>query len=213
MPKGLRAIYFEISSRYELANHVMTCGQDILWRRKTARIAAKGGGTVWIDICSGTGELAAYLRRLADKTTTIAAADLSFLLAEAGSLPFRDSTFDLVTTSFATRNISVNRDVLTRCFREFHRILKTGGRFVSVETSQPPSNCARTLYHLYVGLAVRPIGTLVSGSGGSYAYLSQTIARFYSADELVRILREAGFAKAEFHRVLLGVVAIHEATK
>ena len=74
----------------------------------------------------------------------------TFTLAEAIQLPFPDNTFDLVTISFATRNINVSRDILIQCFREFHRIVKPGGRFVNLETSQPPLRIIRWLIHTYV---------------------------------------------------------------
>lgn len=230
MSRGLRRIFSEVSPTYELVNHVITWGLDILWRRKAARLATMAGGTRWIDICSGTGEMAAYLSRLAKGKTTIIAADFSvsmtrkatvkpeadqiaFILADAKRLPFPDGTFDLVTTSFATRNLNASRNILTQCFNEFHRVLKPGGRFVSLETSQPPSRPIRKLFHLYVRLAVRPLGYTISGSRAGYAYLSHTIPRFYSADELTDILREAGFAEVSFQRMMLGAAAIHKATK
>ena len=228
--KGLQRIFFEASPTYELVNHVMTWGLDILWRRKAAMVAAMDGGTRWIDICSGTGEMAAYLASRANGETTVIAADFSlpmmhkalakpqakriaFILADAKSLPFPDETFDLVTTSFATRNLNVTRHILMQCFTEFHRVLKPGGRFISLETSQPPSRPIRRLLHLYVRLTVRPLGSVISGSRSAYAYLSQTIPRFYTADDLARILREAGFDKVSFQHMMFGAAAVHKATK
>ena len=230
MSKGLRKIFSEVSPTYELVNHVITWGLDIFWRRKAARVAASEGGTRWIDICTGTGEMAVYLSRLAEEKTTIIAADFSipmistattkqgadqiaFILADAKRLPFPDSAFDLVTTSFATRNLNASRSILTQCFSEFHRILRPGGRFVSLETSQPPSRPIRKLFHLYVRLTVRPLGYIISGSRAGYAYLSHTIPRFYGADELADILREAGFGEVSFQRMMFGAAAVHKAVK
>ncbi len=167
MNKGIQKIFSEASHSYELINHILTWGLDIRWRRKSVKSAAVEGGTRWMDICSGTGETAAYLTRLAKNGTTIVSADfcfemlyeatkkpeadrIAFTLADAGNLPFSDETFDLVTISFATRNINVNRDALLQCFREFYRILKPGGRFVNLETSQPASALIRRLFHLYI---------------------------------------------------------------
>jgi demethylmenaquinone methyltransferase/2-methoxy-6-polyprenyl-1,4-benzoquinol methylase len=39
--------------------------------------------------------------------------NLSHVLADAASLPFQDETFDIVTISFATRNINPNKDILS----------------------------------------------------------------------------------------------------
>jgi demethylmenaquinone methyltransferase/2-methoxy-6-polyprenyl-1,4-benzoquinol methylase len=129
------------------------------------------------------------------------AREIAFILADAKSLPFADNTFDLVTTSFATRNLNVNRCGLIESFIEFHRILKPGGRFVSIETSQPPSRPIRKLFHLYVRLTVRPLGYVISRSRAAYAYLSCTMHNFYTADELTDVMREAGFVQVSFQRL------------
>ncbi len=230
MNKGIQKIFSEASHSYELVNHILTWGLDIRWRKKSAKAAAVEGGTRWMDICSGTGETAAYLSRLAKNGTTVVSADftfdmlyeatkkpeanrITFTLADAGRLPFRDETFDLVTISFATRNINVNRDALLRCFREFYRVLKPGGRFVNLETSQPSSALIRRLFHLYIRSAVASIGSMISGSKAAYAYLSHTIPRFYNAVELSDILRQAGFAEVSIHNMMFGIAAIHKAIK
>lgn len=230
MNKGIRKIFNEVSHTYELANHILTFGLDIFWRKKAAKVASKEGGTIWLDVCSGTSEMAIYLHRLAKKETTVIATDfcipmihkaiekweahqIFFTLSDAKALPFRNETFDLVTISFATRNINIDRNVLLGYLREFYRILKPGGRFVNLETSQPSSNLIKKLFHLYVQLAVRQIGYIISGSRDGYLYLSQTIPHFYSANDLANVIREAGFIEVNFYQMTFGLVAIHKAIK
>ena len=230
MEKGVKKIFSEVPDTYELVNHVLTLGFDILWRRKAARIASADGGTLWMDICSGTGEMAANLNRAAGSGTIVISADFSrpmqskakekkgnrntlFTLTDAKALPFPDNTFDLITISFATRNINLNREILIKTFAEFNRVLKPDGRFINLETSQPGTKLIRRLVHFYVRTAVKPVGFFISGSKAGYAYLSSTIPRFYNAQELCEILYEAGFSKVEFIRLLFGTAAIHRAVK
>ncbi len=230
MNTGIQKLFSEVAGTYELVNHVLTLGMDVLWRRKAAREAASGGGSAFLDVCSGTGETAVYLSRIGRAGTRVNARDFSlpmvrearrkadtrtvtFTIGEAAGLPFPDGSFDAVTISFATRNINTSRDHLLACFREFERVLAPGGRFVNLETSQPVNPILRRLLHAYVGTVVRPVGRLISGSDAGYAYLSATIPRFYTACELAGILRDAGFARVD-HRLLLGgVAAVHVARK
>lgn len=230
MTSPVRKIFEEVPKTYELINHVLTLGMDVAWRKKAVRIAAEGGGAMWMDICSGTGETAAYLRRIAPKDTTIISADfcfpmiqiatrkpeaknIHFTLTDAGKLPFPDETFDLITISFATRNLNTSRGHLFGCFKEFHRVLKTGGRFVNLETSQPDSKFIRNIFHSFIGVFVRPIGKTISGSKAGYTYLSQTIPRFYDARELANIMIEAGFSNVTYQKMFFGAAAIHKAIK
>ena len=191
---------------------------------------AKTGGSHWVDMCSGTGETAAYLSRLAPAGTNVTAVDLSpemmaealkkseakninFVLADVKELPFADESIDLITISFATRNINLNKEVLIKSFSEFYRVLKPGGLFVNLETSQPPIGFIRMLFHLFIKLFVKQVGSRMSGSMSGYLYLSKTIPKFYTAHELVEIMQQAGFSDIIFKRLLFGVAAIHQGAK
>jgi demethylmenaquinone methyltransferase / 2-methoxy-6-polyprenyl-1,4-benzoquinol methylase len=226
---SIRQIFAEVPPTYERINHILTLGLDVLWRRRAARLAATGGAQ-WADLCTGTGETAACLARLAPQGTTIHAVDFSLPMLEVArrkpeadriawvsasvdALPFPDGTFDRMTMSFATRNLNSDRTVLVQRFAEIRRVLKSGGSFVNLETSQPPWRPIRRLRDLYVRLSVASIGSRISGSRTAYAYLAKSIVSFYTADELTGILREAGFDQVTFRRLLCGVAAIHRGMK
>ena len=230
MRKGIQKIFSEVAETYELVNHVLTLGLDILWRKKAAREAVRAKGFLWLDVCSGTGEMALNLSRLADEKVKIVSVDfchpmitralekgeipnLSFVLAESDRLPFPDMAFNLVTISFATRNICPNRGVLVTHLKEFHRVLRPGGHFVNLETSQPSFRIIKRLFHLYIRLTVKQLGFLLSGSKAAYRYLAYTIPRFFPPEEFSSILREAGFARVTHRSLFLGVSAIHTAIK
>lgn len=230
MNTALQKIFERISKRYELTNHVFSLGLDVLWRKKAARTAAAGGGSMWLDICSGTGETAVALKRLAPPGTTVVSADfclpmleeamakpeakgIRFAISDATTLPFPDESFDLITVTFATRNLNTDRSALVRTFREFHRVLKKNGRFINLETSQPGPKLIRALMHAYVATLVRSAGWILSRSSSAYAYLAQSISLFYDAGELSTILNEAGFKNVTFERLLFGTAAIHKAVK
>jgi len=212
-------------------NHILTLGMDIRWRARAAAIAAAGAEPgEWVDMCTGTGEMAVYLKRLAPEGTRVRGVDMSramlaeargkpeaegidFMRAGIADLPFPDESIDLITMSFATRNVNLSREALVRAFAELHRVLRPGGLFVNLETSQPPSVFVRKCFHLFVSLLVKPVGSLISGSSVAYAYLSRTIPRFYTAEDLAAIMSEAGFDGVCFGRLFLGAAAIHQARK
>ncbi len=229
MSKGVQKIYAEASNTYEMINHLLTLGLDILWRKKTSELVSQLSGKKWLDVCSGTGEMAIALQHIAPPETSVFSVDFSlpmlrngkskseseeihFSLADAGNLPFRDDTFDLITISYATRNLNPTKQRLISYFREFNRVLKPGGLFINLETSQPANRVIRELYHLYVRLGVRRLGEMISGSRTGYSYLSYTVQNFYDPIEFAGILKLAGFKDVRVRKLFLGVFAIHQAT-
>ena len=227
---SVKRMFAQVPATYELVNHVLTFGLDILWRRRAAKIAATAKPGRWADMCTGTGEMAVCLKQLAPEGTSICGVDFSepmlaeakakpeaqgieFVAADIKALPFDDAGFDLVTMSFATRNINLSTDILVQSFAEYYRVLKPGGQFVNVETSQPSVQLIRKCFHAYVRLFVRVVGGRISSSKAAYTYLATTIPRFYRAEELADIMRQAGFEKVTFQKYLFGAVAIHRASK
>jgi len=218
-----------IPGRYELINHVLTLGLDRSWRKRAARMARRQGGTRWLDVCSGTGDMARTLAGMAGNEIIVHAIDFSLpmigrlarnqpapvvcCLGNARSLPYAPESFDLVTVSFATRNLNVTQDNLLESFREFYRVLKPGGLYLNLETSQPDNRLVSFFFRLYIKVTVRSLGRLISGSDRAYSYLAETIPRFYTRAELTGLLRQSGFEHVEATRLLLGAVAIHQAGK
>ncbi len=227
----LQNVFSEVPDTYEKINHILTLNFDKRWRKKAVNIAATSAGKeIWVDVCTGTGETAAYLARLATIGTKIIAVDFSeemmaiarrkpeaknieFIKSDVKELPFKNNSVDTINISFATRNINLNREILTSTFAEFHRVLKPGGLFINLETSQPPNFLIRKLFYWYIKVFVKWIGTKISTSEIAYSYLSKTISRFYSAKVLSEILLQAGFEHVNYNYLLFGVAAIHKARK
>lgn len=228
--KTIKKIFADVAGTYDLTNRILTVCLDLHWRSRAAAHAARFGGNVWLDVCSGTGDMALELRRKACRDVRIIAADIcpsmlyaarkkskekniEFKTADSKNLPFKDNSVDLITISFATRNLNAGRDELAGYFREFFRVLKPGGRFINLETSRPESRLAAFVLFTYARIFIEPVGYLVSGSRTAYRYLSYTIRHFYSAEELAGIMREAGFKKAEYFYLTFGLCAVHSSEK
>ena len=184
---------------------------------------------IWLDACTGTGDMARALTRYAGKAKVFGvdfsaamlkeAVDKSngenvvFALGDVSILPFKDGSFDVVIISFAARNINYTQSHLLSSIGEFYRILKPGGVFINLETSQPSFKIIRVLFHFYVRLFVRRVGYFISGSDAAYRYLSHTIPRFYNPDEFAKIIRDTGFSSPTYKRGMFGTAAIHKAIK
>ena len=226
----IQRFYHGISDRYEMANSIITMGLDKPWRRRAAEQATLHGGERWLDICCGTGDMSLDLLSNIGSNTTLFMADFSKemldvasekeklneinrTLADAFNLPFKDDSFDLVTISFATRNLNLGNGKLEMAFSEMNRVLKPGGKLVNVETSQPDSRFVRAMFHLYARAMITPTGYLFTGDKRSYNYLTSSMINHYDAQAFNDILGTSGFREVKFKPMLFGAVAIHSASK
>jgi demethylmenaquinone methyltransferase/2-methoxy-6-polyprenyl-1,4-benzoquinol methylase len=228
--------YDGIHLRYETLNTALTLGLDRRWRRKAAREALALKPKHVLDVCCGTGNLTVELHRLSEGGTVIIGLDFSeamlskalekrsgatFIRGEAGVLPFPDAAFDALTMSFAARNLDEGRRTgrgpgdsgksLVKYFSEFRRVLKPGGIFVNLETSQPGNRLIRSVFHAAVRFLLAPVRMLSPKNKTAYGFLEQTVAAFYSPEELSKIILAAGFSEVRVLPLMFGAAAIHTA--
>jgi len=227
-------MFTAIPRRYDLINRIITLGQDKQWRDKAARECLKSKPARVLDLCCGTGDLAINLARLAENNLEITGLDysqpmldiatkkaellargkkLSFIHGDAGNLPFPDGYFDFAGISFAFRNLTYKNPFVQQHLAEVFRVLKPGGRFVIVESSQPKSRLIREIHHLYLRSFVFIVGYWLSGNRQAYRYLAESAARFYNPEEVQEMLLKTGFRQVSYQPFLFGAVSIHVATK
>ncbi len=232
--KPLHRMFAAIPKRYDVINHVITFDMDKNWRKEAALMCLHSHPARILDICCGTGDLAISIAQLTDYSPEIIGVDYSqpmleiavekaallakgknikFVNADVSQLPFPEYYFDCVGVSFAFRNLTYKNPLAQVHVSEVLRVLKPGGEYMIVESSQPRSSVVRKLYHLYLRCFVFPVGFIISGNKGAYYYLAESAARFYSAEEAQDFLMKAGFKHASFQRLFFGAVAIYAAIK
>lgn len=217
---------------YDTINRIFTGGMDNKWRLQAARecLADKPGKI--LDLACGTGDLAVTIAEMADYPAEITGLDFSEMMLEiarwkaetsgkqitftegdAANLPFAENYFDCAGISFAFRNLTYRHPNAGKHISEVLRVLRPGGKFVIVESSQPKNWLIRQLDHLYVRTFVYWIGWWISGNRGAYRYLGNSAANYFKPEELQDILLKAGFSKVSYRRLFLGAAAIHIAIK
>ncbi len=227
-PSVISGFYDGIFHCYDAANTFLTLGLDRRWRRAAARLALASRPERVLDVCCGTGSLSAELHRLSGGLAAVTGLDfneamlsmarakdpaITFLRGEADALPFPDGSFDTLTLSFAARNLNDGGKGLLKYLREFHRVLRPGGTFVNIETSQPGCRLIRGLFHAFVRLMTAVVRLLSPKNKAAYRFLAGTIETFHTPEELSKMLLAAGFSKAEARPLMFGAIAIHSAVK
>jgi len=215
-----------IAPRYDRLNRILSFGADRRWRHRAVTLARLGSDEVALDVGSGTGDLALSLLRASWSSSRVVGVDLAprmleialsrvgtfasryrAVIANAEALPFPDRSIDRVASAFTLRNLGD----LPRALREMRRVLRPGGRAVLLELSHPPQPLFARVYRWYFELLLPRLAALLGGDPAAYRYLPRSLRPFPSAERLAEMLREAGFRKARYERLTLGIVAIHVA--
>jgi demethylmenaquinone methyltransferase/2-methoxy-6-polyprenyl-1,4-benzoquinol methylase len=227
-------MFLAIPGRYDLINHIITFGLDWRWRRLAVSTCLEGGPQRILDIGCGTGDLAIGLARRTGEEVAVKGLDYSppmlvlarakadqagvagrieFVHGDATELPFPDAYFDTAGISFAFRNLTYQNPGRQQHLAEVFRVLRPGGRYVIVESSQPGPRFIRAVCHLYLRTFVAPVGTWLSGNRGAYRYLAESARRFYTPEEVREMLLAAGFARVGYRPLFFGAAGIHIATR
>ena len=215
--QAVRAMFDSIAPRYDLVNRIMTFRLDVRWRRRAVRDLALKRGAVVLDLASGTGDLCIDLRRYGIRPISI---DLSYgmlaadrsgeprVQADILRLPVPDACVDGVTCGFALRNLVD----LETFFVELARVVRPGGRIALLDVGIPRNRLIRFGNNIYFGKVVPKIGALLS-DGAAYRYLPKSVAYLPAPDEMVALLRRAGFGDASHHLLSGGLTQLLLATR
>lgn len=221
---AVRQMFAEIAPSYDRINHLLSINIDRRWRRFTVKKLADvlmRPDAIALDLCCGTADLTLELERQArvigcdfchpmlvignQKIAAQAARRIRLAEGDALSLPFADASFDAVTVAFGLRNLEHVEGGLA----EIHRVLKPGGRAAVLEFSRPIVPIFRQLFACYFNHILPRIGALISGSGGAYKYLPQSVNNFPDQKRLAEMMRQARYANVRYHNLSGGIAALH----
>ena len=135
---------------------------------------------------------------------------LRFVNGDAQSLPFPDASFDVVSIAFGIRNVADPAEALC----EFYRVLRPGGRLIVLEFSLPSNPVLRGLYNVYFRKVLPRTATLISGDKtGAYKYLPESVNTFIGREQMMVMMRTAGFGKVEQFPLTFGVCVCYRGVK
>jgi len=221
-------MFDNISEDYDGLNRVISLGIDVSWRKKVVKLIGENNPQQILDIATGTGDLALMMAELNPEKIVgldisegmlqvgrqkITKANLSskikMIVGDSENIPFPDNTFDAITVSFGVRNF----ENLDKGLTEILRVLKPGGKFVVLETSNPTKFPFKQGYKLYTNYILPIIGKLFSKDKVAYSYLSETANSFPFGKAFNNILQKNGFKNAKNIPVTFGVASIYTALK
>jgi len=221
---GSGRMFDGIAKKYDLLNRINSLGMDKGWRRRTIAALEPQAGQHFLDLATGTADLALELAERHPECT-VEGLDPSTQMLDVGrekvandgwgervrlvegdaqALAYPEHSFDGVMMAFGIRNVPDRRAAL----REMHRVLKPGGRAAILELSEPRNGALAWFARQHVRFVVPLTGALVSGPS-EYKYLRSSIEAFPRPEAFLEMMTEAGFEQTRFETFTFGACVLY----
>ena len=217
----VRALFATIADRYDFITRVLSYGQDRRWKRILIARARVRAGERALDLASGTGDLAVGVAELGARVSGLDITHrmmelaqhrvarlphrIPFLTGDMTALPFATASFDLVTTGYGLRNVPD----LDTSIDEIARVLKPGGRLLSLDFNKPDHPVIRAAYLGYLTVVGSALGWILHGDPDTYRYIPASIRRYPGARGVADRLASRGFHAVEVVPLLFGLMSLH----
>lgn len=221
---GSGAMFDRIAERYDLLNRLISLGLDKSWRTKLLTALNVTGGDRVLDVATGTADVAiAAAQRfpglkvigLDPSVNMLAVGDrkiselelpdhVELVEGDAQAMPFEDGEFDAACISFGIRNVPDRLQGL----KEMRRSVRSGGRVVVLELSEPRRGLLAPFARFHIHHVVPRLGALLSGDK-EYRYLAQSIRAFPPASEFAALMEQAGLVDVSYEPMTFGVAHLY----
>jgi ubiquinone/menaquinone biosynthesis methyltransferase len=215
-----------IASRYDEFTRLFSFGLDRHWKSQLLSELEShvGPNTRALDLACGTGDLTFALAAKGAQVTGVDASPRmieaatqrsrgplspSFVVGDMTALDVSDASIDIVTAGYALRNVPDVR----RGLREIARVVRRGGRLLTLDFYRPTNVVWRQVFLTYLSAAGNTVGWLWHREPVVYGYIARSVDHFVSIQEFSAALAEAGFAVERVYSHLHGGIAVHHALR
>jgi ubiquinone/menaquinone biosynthesis methyltransferase len=215
-------LFATIAPRYDLITRILSYGQDRRWKARLIREAGIAAPDVVVDLACGTGDIARLAK--AAGARKVVGLDLTrpmlvlahrrggtvqYLGGDMGALPLATAAADVITTGYGLRNVPD----LDAALAEIARVLRPGGRFLSLDFNRPESRVLRACFLAYLTIVGSTLGWVLHRDPDTYRYIPASIRRYPGAAGVADRLRTRGFTDVRTIPLLFGLMTLHQARR
>jgi len=210
--KWVQRMFDDTAADYDRTETLIGFGTGSWYRQEALGRAGLQAGMRILDVGIGTGLVARRAAEIVGDPALVTGLDpspgmmgsaqlpagIKLVEGYAEKIPFPDASFDFLSMGYALRHISD----LSIAFREFHRVLKPGGRLCILEITRPDSRLLTALLKGYMRGVVPAIAKLTSKKSDTplmWSYYWDTIAACAPPRQVMNTLEDSGFVEVGRH--------------
>ena len=220
----VRELFATIARCYDVLNDIMSAGQHRRWKRRLVELAGESRDV--LDLCCGTGDIAMGFARRGARVTGVDFTEemlrvaagrcgrekvsrVQWVRADALRLPFGENSFDVVSVGYGLRNLAG----IDFGLREILRVLRPGGKFLSLDFGKPESPAFRALYFGYLRVVLPILGRMFCGDPDTHGYILASLQEYPAQRGTKELMESCGYRECGFEEFYLGSMAINYGTK
>tara|TARA_B100000989_G_scaffold260724_1_gene211428 strand:+ start:662 stop:1408 length:747 start_codon:yes stop_codon:yes gene_type:complete len=222
-------IFSSITNKYDFLNRFLSLRQDLLWRKKAVEKMKFFKSYKFLDIATGTGDLAIntvnshpnvkaigidFVQNMIDygndKIKDQNLKDrLDLKWGDATDIDYEDNTFDVTAMAFGIRNIPDK----VKALNEMKRVALPDGQILILELTTPDPGFFKNIYSFYLNGLLPKIAKWFTANPAAYEYLADSIMNFPTRSEFITLLDSIGLRNIKAIPLSLGICTLYIANK
>ena len=206
----VKSLFEEMSKSYGIVNLISSLGFAYFWRKQATYSLPSDSQNI-CDLMAGGGECLSHIRKRFGKRSTVHlvdwcegmcnharsavkrkhATECSVVNASALDLPFKESSFDSIISTFGLKTLATHEIELLA--QEIKRVLTPHGSISLLEFSIPRNRFVRFFFRIYVKLYVPFLGWVFLGNPDNYRMLWRYTKEFGNCKSIVDAFEKHGF--------------------
>ena len=225
----VKSIFSSITNKYDFLNRLLSLRQDIVWRNKAVKEMRFFKSYKFLDMATGTGDLAIDAVKMYPKIEAIGL-DFVHKMVDYGNnkiikqnlenrvklkwgdaldIRYEDNTFDVAGIAFGIRNIPEK----VKALNELKRVVLVKGQVIILELTTPDPGFFKNIYSFYLNGLLPKIARLFTTNPAAYEYLADSIMNFPTRSEFISLLGSIGFKNIKAIPLSLGICTLYIAYK